>query len=164
MTKMTPSLNVIPLLAIAAASGCRAPTRDDPRPQPKSTAAATAQTIPPPLATTGPSLEASSPPACVRVGGSIREPRKVHHKHAELSEATRSVSTHGGVLIYDATIDEQGQVRDVHLLKPVDSAAPWPEIERAWRTAIAKWRYEPTLVNGKASRVCMTMSVIIDVR
>ena len=161
---MASSLRVISLLGVVAAACCHGQTREAARPQPKPGATASTPTTSPPLPTSAPAVEASSPPACVRVGGSIPAPRKLHHKGADLSEGARNVSTHGGVLLYEAIIDEQGQVRDVHLVKPVDPAAPWPEIEQAWRTAIADWRYEPTLVNGKATRVCMTVSVLLHVQ
>jgi TonB family protein len=87
----------------------------------------------------------------------------LYDRSAQLWDAVRGISTHGGVLLYDVTIDEDGSVREVRLLKPVDSAPPWPEIDRAWRDTIAEWRYAPTLVNGQPTRLCMTVSVIIDV-
>jgi hypothetical protein len=87
----------------------------------------------------------------------------LYDRSAQLSDATRSIRTHGGVLIYDATIDEEGLVREVRLLKPVDSAPPWPEIDRAWRAAIAEWRYEPTLITTQPARLCVTVTVLIDV-
>jgi hypothetical protein len=157
--------NVLLYLAVACGLACHGADPADSRPQPRQPAPpAAAPTIPSPPVV--PSLIVTAPSAvgCVRVGGAIRAPHKVRDRHAELSEAARRTSTHGGVLIYDATIDESGQVRNLRLASPVDPAAPWPEMEKAWRTAIGEWQYEPTLVNGHASRVCMTISVTIDVR
>ncbi len=113
-----------------------------------------------------PSSQSASPsptPACTRPKPG-REPRKIVHRVAKLSAKAQATTTHGGVLIYDAVIDERGFVRDLKLLRPVASKEPWPELEAAWRTAMSEWQYEPTLVDGKPVRVCMTVSLLIHVR
>jgi len=149
------------LLTLAAFNACRASVHEREPDKAYSKRPETQQA--PPQSAPAPSHEAKSTSECVRVGGPIQPPRKVHHLDAELSEAALRTRTHGGVMLYEMMIDEEGQVRDVRPLKPIDSAAPWPELDRAWRAAIAEWKYAPTVVDGKPSRVCMTVSVLIDV-
>ena len=101
-------------------------------------------------------------PSCVRIGAD--GPTKVSGKNPQLSERARSIKTTGGPLIYDVTIDEEGRVRNPQLVKPIRNEEPWPEIEKAWRSALTEWRYEPLLINGKPVTVCMTIAVTIHVR
>ena len=117
-----------------------------------------------PTASPPASERASTKPGCIRIGAAEGGPKKISGKNPQLSERARSIKTTGGMLIYDATIDEEGRVRNLKLLKPIKGGEPWPEIERDWRAALTDWRYEPVLVNGKPVSVCLTIGVNIDVR
>jgi hypothetical protein len=110
---------------------------------------------------------AQSPaPACMGVGGAVPEPRRIRAVAvkipATVGGVVRGALTHSAALIYDVTIGEAGDVRDVRLIRPLDSISP--ELDQACRTAILGWRYAPTLLDGKPISVCMTVTVTIDVR
>ncbi len=100
---------------------------------------------PPPPA---PAIERPQP---VRVGGVIREPRKLVHVAAEYPEIARRARVEGLVVI-EAMIDERGAVVDARVLRSV------PLLDAAALTAVKEWRYTPTLLNGVPVRVLMAVT------
>ena len=90
-------------------------------------------------------------PAPVRVGGTIREPRKIVHVPAAYPEVARQVKIEGMVMI-EATIDERGFVTDARVLRSK------PFLDDAALAALRQWRYTPTLLNGLPVRVLMTIT------
>jgi periplasmic protein TonB len=94
----------------------------------------------------------SAPPAPIRVGGGIRPPQKVQHVAPDYPAIARSARVSGTVIL-EAVIAEDGTVRDVRVLRSIrllDDAA----IE-----AVRQWRFTPTLLNGEAVPVIMTVTV-----
>ena len=87
-----------------------------------------------------------------RVGGAIREPRKVHDLRPEYPKIARAVGV-SGVVILDATIDAQGNVSDIRILRSI------PMLDAAAVEAVRQWQYEPTMINGAATPVRMTVTV-----
>ena len=58
-----------------------------------------------------------------------------------------------GVVIIEATIDRTGKVTQTRVLRSV------PLLDQAALDAVRKWEYEPTLVNGVAVPVIVTVTV-----
>lgn len=87
-----------------------------------------------------------------RVGGDIREPRKVRDVRPEYPRIARAVGV-SGVVILEATIDAQGNVSDVRILRSV------PMLDEAAVDAVRQWQYEPVMINGAATSVRMTLTV-----
>ena len=58
-----------------------------------------------------------------------------------------------GVVIIEATIDAAGFVADAHVLKGV------PMLDQAALDAMRQWQFEPTMMNGVAVPVIMTVTV-----
>lgn len=88
----------------------------------------------------------------VRVGGEVREPRKivdVPPAYPELAIMARIE----GVVVIEATIDERGRVRDAKVLRGV------PTLDEAALEAVRKWAYTPTLLDGVPTPVIMTVTV-----
>lgn len=102
--------------------------------------------VPPP-----PPAPAIERPHPVRVGGVIREPRKLVHVAAEYPEIARRAHVEGLVVI-EAMIDERGRVIDARVLRSV------PLLDAAALTAVKEWRYTPTLLNGVPVRVLMAVT------
>jgi hypothetical protein len=96
------------------------------------------------------------------VDKTLPAPRKV--RHVELEFPTRPGSTKAGSSIWlgDALVDQQGTVRAVWTLRPLRFDPPWPEFEEAIAAGIRQWTYEPSLVDGRPSPVCLTVSVSIN--
>ena len=89
----------------------------------------------------------------VRVGGEIKEPVKIKH----VAPALPATPT-AGIVILEAIIDTDGKVRDVKALRPV------PGLDENAVAAVRQWEYTPTLVNGVAVPVIMTVTVTFTVR
>jgi protein TonB len=88
----------------------------------------------------------------VRVGGEVREPRKivdVPPTYPDLAIKARIE----GVVVIEATIDERGRVRDAKVLRGV------PTLDEAALEAVRKWAYTPTLLDGVPTPVIMTVTV-----
>lgn len=92
------------------------------------------------------------PPAPIRVGGNVREPRRlvsVPPVYPELAVKARLQ----GTVVVEATLDERGRVVKVSLLQGT------PLLTQSALDAVSKWVYSPTLVNGVPTPVIMTVTV-----
>jgi protein TonB len=100
---------------------------------------------------------APPPPQVVRVGGTIREPRKVKDV-APVYPAIALRAGLQGVVILEATISPQGRVQDVKVLRSV------PTLDEPAIEAVRQWVYTPTLVNGMPVGVILTVTVNFQLR
>lgn len=97
--------------------------------------------------------EPPPPPApVVRVGGMIREPRKVKHVAPVYPNIARTARIEG-VVILECAISPQGRVEGVQVLRGV------PTLDQAAVEAVKQWTYTPTLVGGVPVGVVMTVTV-----
>jgi len=106
------------------------------------------------------SAEATAkPPAAkpLRVGGDIREPRKVVHVAPVYPDLALRAGVEG-IVIVEATIDERGRVRDATVLRSV------PVLDEAALEAVRQWVYSPTLLDGVPTPVVMTVTVRFQLR
>jgi TonB family protein len=90
----------------------------------------------------------------LRVGGNIRVPKKLNHVAPDYPQAMRDAGLEG-IVPMEALIGKDGSVSSVRLL----SAQVHPEFARAAEDAVRQWRFSPTLLNGEAVEVRMTVSV-----
>jgi protein TonB len=91
------------------------------------------------------------------VGGEIDEPARIVYKAPTYPPIAVSARVEGTVIL-EATIDAQGVVRNVTVLKSV------PLLDRAAIEAVQQWRYTPTRLNGQAIPIIMTVTVTFSVR
>jgi TonB family protein len=104
---------------------------------------------------TAPAPQAAPRPApagVVRVGGSVKPPRKLVHV-SPIYPADLAAQGVGGVVILKATISTDGTVRDI---TPVRSANE--SLTQAATNALIGWEFSPTLLNGApvATRITAT--------
>jgi protein TonB len=92
------------------------------------------------------------PPKLVRVGGTIREPRKILHVAPIYPEFARQARAEGAVII-EAILDATGKVESVKVLRSQ------PLLDEAAVRAVRQWRYTPTELNGVPVPVLMTITV-----
>ena len=90
--------------------------------------------------------------AAVRVGGAIREPRKLTHVSPAYPDIARQARVQG-VVILECTIGRDGRITDVTVLRGI------PLLDAAAVEAVRQWVYAPTLVDGVPARVIMTVTV-----
>jgi TonB family protein len=94
----------------------------------------------------------ATPRAPVRVGGGIREPRKILDVRPVYPEAARLAGI-SGVVILEAVIDQEGMPVNLRVLRSI------PDLDQAAINAVRQWRYTPTLLNGVPVAVVMTTTV-----
>jgi bla regulator protein blaR1 len=92
-------------------------------------------------------------PEAVRVGGDVKEPKKIHNVAPVYPAEARAAGVQGIVFI-EATIDTDGNVSDAKILR---GAAP--ALDQAALDAVGQWQYTPTMLNGVPTPVMMTVTV-----
>jgi protein TonB len=95
---------------------------------------------------------AAAPPAAVRPGGEIRPPVKLRHVAPVYPEIARLTRIEGNVVL-ECTISPEGRIVDARVL-----SGP-PLLQAAAAEAVQQWVYRPTLLNGVAVPVIMTVTV-----
>jgi TonB family protein len=99
-----------------------------------------------------PAAEAPLSPGPVRVGGTIREPRKLTNVAPVYPEIAKQARVQG-IVILEVTISPRGHVTHVRVLRGA------PLLDAAAVEAVRQWVYTPTLLNGVPVPVIMTVTV-----
>jgi protein TonB len=98
--------------------------------------------------------DAPAPPAAkpVRVGGAVKEPRKLKDVRPVYPNIAVQAHIHG-IVILECTIDATGRVVDAKVLRGnpvfIDAAV----------AAVRQWVYTPTLLDGQPVSIMMTVTV-----
>lgn len=111
--------------------------------------------MPPPPPAPGPASPTAgtrAPREVVRVGGAIREPRKLRHVSPVYPDIAKQARVQG-IVILEATISPAGKVSKVRVLRGV------PLLDQAAVEAVKQWEYSPTLLYGEPVPVVMTVTV-----
>lgn len=106
----------------------------------------------PDLAFVEPSPPAEAPLEAVRIGGSIPEPRKLRNVNPVYPPEAIQARVQG-VVVLECTISPTGQVVKTRVLRSI------PLLSEAAVAAVRQWEYTPTLLNGVAVPVIMTVTV-----
>ena len=88
----------------------------------------------------------------VRVGGQIKAPTQIK-KVQPVYPAEAQAAKVQGIVIMEATIGVDGRVTDAKVLRSV------PLLDQAAVDAVRQWEYTPTLLNGTAVPIIMTVTV-----
>jgi TonB family protein len=88
----------------------------------------------------------------VRVGGSLRQPTKTHDARPTYP-AQAQIDHVSGVVIIEALIDQSGSVANARILRSI------PALDEAALSAVSRWQFTPTLVNGAPVAVIMTVTI-----
>jgi periplasmic protein TonB len=100
---------------------------------------------------------ATPPPGPVRPGGEIKFPARTFFVSPAYPALAKSARIEGTVYL-EATIDANGIVRDVRVLKSI------PLLDEAAKAAVSQWRYSPTKLNGVAVPVILTVTVTFSLK
>jgi TonB family protein len=85
-----------------------------------------------------------------RVGGDITPPRRFGNPSYPADALAAGID---GVVVAEILVNEAGMVSDARVVKSI------PTLDDAALKAVREWRYDPTLVDGKAVPVRMTVTV-----
>lgn len=91
-------------------------------------------------------------PAPVRPGGKVEFPKRVSYVAPVYPPIAQSARIEGTVIL-EATIDENGAVVNLRVLKSI------PLLDAAAKDAVSNWRYSPTTLNGVRVPLIMTVTV-----
>ena len=86
------------------------------------------------------------------VGGQIKPPTKLHDVTPQYPDIARRARV-SGIVILEATIGEDGRVTNARVLRSM------PLLDQAAIDAVMHWTYTPTLLNGVAVPIFMTVTV-----
>jgi TonB family protein len=101
-----------------------------------------------------PAAPPTGAPEPLRIGGNIKAPKKLRHVSPDYPASMRDAGLEGTVPM-EALIGRDGAVASVRVL----SADVHPEFARAAEDAVRQWLFSPTLLNGEAVDVRMTVHV-----
>jgi protein TonB len=93
-----------------------------------------------------------APVVPVRVGGLVREPRRLSAPQPVYPELAMMAKLQG-IVVIEATVNERGRVVNANVLEGA------PMLTEAALEAVKKWVYTPTLVNGVPTPIIMTVTV-----
>jgi protein TonB len=88
----------------------------------------------------------------VRVGQHIKPPTKVHDVRPIYPDEARAAGTQG-VVILEVRIEPDGRVGQARILRSIAA------LDQAAIDAVRQWMFTPTLLNGVATPVVMTVTV-----
>ena len=88
----------------------------------------------------------------VRVGGDIKEPKKIKDAKPVYPPLAQTAKI-SGIVIIEAIIAKDGTIRDAKILRGM------PMLNDAALEAVRQWRYTPTTLNGVPVEVVMTVTV-----
>lgn len=88
----------------------------------------------------------------VRIGGEIKAPERVKYVPPVYPQAAQDANV-SGIIIIEGVIDPQGNVASAKVLKSIAL------LDQAALDAVMQWKYTPTLLNGVAVPVAMTVTV-----
>lgn len=100
----------------------------------------------------GGGIEQSQAGPPYRIGGSMKPPLKLVHVAPVYPPDARAARVQG-VVIIETVIDEAGNVSDARILRSI------PLLDQAALDAVRQWKFVPTLLNGAAVPVIMTVTV-----
>jgi protein TonB len=100
----------------------------------------------------GPGGEGEGPGPPLRVGGDIREPRRIQGTAPIYPELARRARIQGKVVL-ECVIDTDGRVTDLRVVSGN------PLLAQAAIDAVRTWIYSPTTLNGQPIRVILNVTV-----
>jgi protein TonB len=94
----------------------------------------------------------AEPRAPIRTGGAVKPPALITRVEPVYPGVAVSARIQG-VVVLEATVGRDGRVEDVRVLRSI------PLLDKAATDAVRQWRYAPLLLNGKAERFILTVTL-----
>lgn len=108
--------------------------------------------LPPPPPPPPPPAAARAP---LRVGGKLKAPELIRRVAPEYPPLARDAH-YEGLVILEATVNEEGYVEDVRVLRSGGLAGV---LDRAAIAAVRQWQYSPLLLNGRRERFVLSVTM-----
>lgn len=101
--------------------------------------------------------EGAGPKKPLRVGGAIKQPTRIRNVNP-IYPAEAQAARVQGIVILETTVGTDGKVTTARILKSI------PMLDQAALDAVMQWEYTPSMVNGVAVPVIMTVTVNFTLR
>jgi protein TonB len=88
-----------------------------------------------------------------RLGGQVKEPRRIREVKPIYPEEARKARVEG-VVILEIIVDKLGNVRDPQVLRPLPMGLTEAAID-----AVRQWKYEPSTLDSRPVEVYMIVTV-----
>jgi len=108
----------------------------------------------------GAAVVGRKPLATMKGMRALKKLRDVKPAYPELPEGTQG----SGVWVGEVLVAANGKVARIWPLREVQFSPPFPRFNQAIVSAIDQWEFEPALVNGEPTPVCVTTTVNINWR
>jgi protein TonB len=93
----------------------------------------------------------------IKVGGNVQESKLIRRVEPVYPELAKRARVQGTVVLV-VTVDEEGNVSDIKV------SSGHPLLNDAAKSAVAQWKYSPTLLNGEPVPVIATVTVIFNLK
>src|SRR5437660_8718785 len=94
-----------------------------------------------------------APDAPLRVGGDVKAPVAINKVDPQYPEVARKARI-SGIVIVECTISRNGDVTDIHVLKPLPFG-----LDQAAVDAVKRWKFKPGTLNGQPVDVIFNLTV-----
>lgn len=94
----------------------------------------------------------SSDKGPIIIDGNVSPPKRIKYFHPTYPPIALKTKTEGTVIL-EAIIGKNGKIKNIKITKSI------PLLDQAALEAIKKWEYTPTIVNGEAREVLLTITV-----
>ena len=146
---------LFPFIAVLFLLGCRG---EGERPMP-SVRATSSPALPSTRPVLGLAPPTPTPAPAYRVGDDVIEPVEIKRVAPILPEDCKAAVIRG-IFIFEATIDEAGNVQGLRTASRPAVEPPCPHLENAYRRALVQWKYRPATVKGTPVPVYLTVTVM----
>ena len=95
-------------------------------------------------------------------GKGMRTPKKINPVHPAYPSLPANTRVKSNAWLGEILLDQTGRVSGVWTIRDMQFVPPFPAFNLAVVDEVRRWRFEPATIDGKAVRLCMTTSVLVD--
>lgn len=99
-----------------------------------------------------------------RVGGPVSAPVVIKRVEMDIPRGAKHHVFSSPLFIYEAVINERGDIEELKLLRAPQIRPPWPELLAAQRAAVLKWKFMPARKSGKPVAVVFDLTIEYDLQ
>ena len=92
----------------------------------------------------------------------MRTPKRINQVHPAYPPLPPNTRVKSNAWLGEIVLDQTGRVSGVWTIRDIQFVPPFPAFTLAVVDEVWRWRFEPAMIDGKAVRVCMTTSVLVD--
>jgi len=95
-------------------------------------------------------------------GNGMRTPKRINQVQPAYPPLPPNTRVKSNAWLGEILLDQTGRVSGVWTIRDMQFVPPFPAFNLAVVDEIRRWRFEPAMIDGKAVRLCMTTSVLVD--